>query len=475
MKTHIVVFFLSLCVFPQFAFGLGTESFGNAPIEPSPDWPSGIEALIQSAPRVYSSWVNGYDRFYYRGDRDAFTQFLNRFAKIELPVHRMILDNTNVSPSFKWEPVLYDWILAVPSGVSLAYFRYEKGTDTIEQYPSIHISKYGQIDVNSLAIPENITISEANQNQNGWGQPRRGLKCCLRPSKSQWPLSQTPCLQLDLRNRGATEFRLNRRVDVHCQIEVDAKWYGWAEPIVLHEIVFPLYPGQDDTIEIKLSNSWALPRAEKELKFSPGADPGGERLKLDPGKHIVRVRFHPYDPNGRYSKISIVSNPVEVEILEKEKPAPDPNQHSSEPNIPASDPSLWIQASAYKLANRPPDFILFKPKTNPTQEIFDECMRVNPLPADKTPIYKNWLQDRIAEIQRITTGTTRKRVNEILKLSEGLFLHRAVYLDRKCDVLKVDIEFLSLSRDAMGLFTDENDKVISVSMPYLGLSPSGYL
>jgi hypothetical protein len=136
-----------------------------------------------------------------------------------------------------------------------------------------------------------------------------------------------------------------------------------------------------------------------------------------------------------------------------------------------SEPSLWLLACTDELAHGMRDYTVFTPKANPSEEICKECSRIKPLPADKLPIYEKWLTERISEIQSITVGTTRKQVEDILMMSGGISgPTEAIYLHPKCDVLKVRIKF-ELALDAEGRFS-ENDKVVSVSMPYLGFSPA---
>jgi len=146
----------------------------------------------------------------------------------------------------------------------------------------------------------------------------------------------------------------------------------------------------------------------------------------------------------------------------------------------ASEQALWLRTCTAELArtrgNTVGTFndigandVTFMPKANPAEEIFQECMRIKPLPADKTAIYKKWLKERISEIQSITTGTTRKKVNQTLRQNGGLSsLSAAVYSHIECDVLKVRIGFMArLGANKMS-WQNEDDQVTAVSMPYLG-------
>ena len=95
-----------------------------------------------------------------------------------------------------------------------------------------------------------------------------------------------------------------------------------SKPFIIDAPVWALKPGTElnDAIEIKITDSWALPKEMNTLKFRPGIEEfWGEQLKLTPGKHTVRVRFRPQEWMEGYIKgekdLPIVSNPVEIEIL----------------------------------------------------------------------------------------------------------------------------------------------------------------
>jgi len=143
--------------------------------------------------------------------------------------------------------------------------------------------------------------------------------------------------------------------------------------------------------------------------------------------------------------------------------------------------SRWLQTCVNELArnqtNKVSRFngietndVTFMPKTNPAEEIFLKCESVEPLSADKASIYKKCLEDYICEIKSITAGTTRGKVNQILRQNGGLFTPgAAIYSHRDCAVLKARIEFETVSHGRAGIEFSEDNKVKAVSMPYLGL------
>lgn len=159
--TVIMAFLVILSHVTPCVFGLKQESFGNSPISPHQDWPDGVEALIKSAPRIYSLWVNGDERFYYAGDEETLNNFLKFFATIKTPIHLVIIDEDwNKVKQSHGNMARYDWILSVPSGIYRAHIIKEKGGDTNKQYPSVSIAAYSdRINFSHLILPENIKMT----------------------------------------------------------------------------------------------------------------------------------------------------------------------------------------------------------------------------------------------------------------------------------------------------------------------------
>ena len=111
----------------------------------------------------------------------------------------------------------------------------------------------------------------------------------------------------------------------------------------------------------------------------------------------------------------------------------------------------------------------FIPVNNPAEEIFQKCQSIQPLANKDTAAYKKCLKKYISQIQSINSNNTRAEVNKILQQNGGVFSPQsAIYSHPNCEVLKVRVEF-EFQRDENGRAKfDNNDKVKSVSMPYLG-------
>ena len=152
-----------------------------------------------------------------------------------------------------------------------------------------------------------------------WGEPVEGVQVRLRVDKLKWKASETPTFSLDIRNVGGESIEFVRVAQAHCQIELDGRWYGWAENLSVHTRVQFCGPGEQDrdAIIVELNDKWGLPRVGNDLTGLPGAETyWGKRLKLTPGKHKVRVRFrrHTRLPPDQLQK-QATSNPVQIEIL----------------------------------------------------------------------------------------------------------------------------------------------------------------
>ena len=142
------------------------------------------------------------------------------------------------------------------------------------------------------------------------------------------------------------------------------------------------------------------------------------------------------------------------------------------------EPALWFEACEHELTRKQPYnypdigiYAAFIPKADPVEEIFQVCLKIKPLSADKATIYKEWLKDRILEIQSITPDMTRKQVNQILEPDGGLVCQWTMtYSHKLCQALKVEIKYelsiKDLKHDEYG--DNIEDKVKSVSMPYFG-------
>jgi hypothetical protein len=147
------------------AFGLGTEEFGDRPIEISCEWYDGVAQVAKSPGRVYSRWVNGGEIFCYKSDTKGINKVLKRFAAVSAPRRTLIIrKEKGIQKSFHGKEISFDWKLEVVGGISRAVLLHQKGMKAKELYPSITLFLGNRnIKLDELDVPAGIdvTISES--------------------------------------------------------------------------------------------------------------------------------------------------------------------------------------------------------------------------------------------------------------------------------------------------------------------------
>ncbi|MHC4289325.1 MAG: hypothetical protein ACYSSK_04605 [Planctomycetota bacterium] len=127
-----------------------------------------------------------------------------------------------------------------------------------------------------------------------WGEAVDGVQCRLRPIQSEWIIGQTPSFMLDVRNTGEKEVKFVPLMAAQCQFQWDGQWYGWAEPLRTGMFVRQVKSEQElvNAMEIKLTDSWAMPKSGGLVRQMPGIEKyWGRRFEATPGKHLLKVRF----------------------------------------------------------------------------------------------------------------------------------------------------------------------------------------
>ena len=163
MKTVVLVltmFLVGLCALGPAVYGMGFENFGNAPLVAVNyrEW-KGVMPVVNHPSRVYHTWVNGNEHFYYQGDTDALDDALNKFAAIEADVREVVLrPGPGETKSFHGKKITYDWLLHIEGGITR---REEKGTNIWDKHPTLSIFVGGgNVDLDALQIPEGVVVLE---------------------------------------------------------------------------------------------------------------------------------------------------------------------------------------------------------------------------------------------------------------------------------------------------------------------------
>jgi hypothetical protein len=145
-------------------------------------------------------------------------------------------------------------------------------------------------------------IAEGDDPQEpAWGEAVEGVQARLRAEKAQWKAGETPELKANVRNNGNRELFVAQAQQL-CELEVDGKWHPWVGDIDVTSSAFG--PGREyKDIRITLDDHWHTREGDKPLR-------------LEPGKHTIRVAFiAPPSAKGQGGPVRAVSNPVEIEIL----------------------------------------------------------------------------------------------------------------------------------------------------------------
>jgi len=155
---------VSVCiVVVPLSWGLGQETFGDEPLfaENYSDWPGLIHVLNQPD-RLYSTWVNGNEDFYYSGDIEAFNAALRKFAEADLEVHELVLrPGPGVVASWHGNrEIEFSWHVNVRGGIAKHLSTEDKGDLVWNPHPMVSLYVTEDMPLDKLNIPEQITVHE---------------------------------------------------------------------------------------------------------------------------------------------------------------------------------------------------------------------------------------------------------------------------------------------------------------------------
>ncbi len=160
-KIKQVVLFLCVLGIPVVAFALGTENFGDRPLEISCDWYDGVAEVAKSPGLVYSRWINGSEIFCYKADADEFNEVLQKFAAISSPVRRLYFEAGpgTIKSLMGEKEFAFNWKLQVISGIHLSMIIGDNIERKDENYPCLTLFlDDNDINVERLNIPAGIDV-----------------------------------------------------------------------------------------------------------------------------------------------------------------------------------------------------------------------------------------------------------------------------------------------------------------------------
>jgi hypothetical protein len=146
------------------AFSLGWESFGNTPfadVRNYADWPN-VLPVINDTHRVYHSWVNGNEHFYFAGDTTALNDALKNFAAVQADGLTIVVrPGPGKGGSFNNEKSFtFNWMLHLLGGISRHMSREELGINIWDSSPYLHVYVGDAIKLDQIEIPNGVAVLE---------------------------------------------------------------------------------------------------------------------------------------------------------------------------------------------------------------------------------------------------------------------------------------------------------------------------
>jgi len=154
------IYLLVLCVaigFSGMVSGWATAEHGNKPVNKLnyTEWDgTDILSVLNDSNRVYSTWCNGNEYFYYRGDSTALNTFLKKCAEIKnTDIILEIKKGKGIAKTFsKKKQIPYTWNVNIKTGIAAAHAGKKKGKTVV-----VTIYVDGKtIQRKSIKIPEAI-------------------------------------------------------------------------------------------------------------------------------------------------------------------------------------------------------------------------------------------------------------------------------------------------------------------------------
>jgi hypothetical protein len=156
----ITLMLLSVCQ----GWSMGTERFGNEPFTDVANyvsWPN-VMPVINDAHRVYHTWVNGNENFYFAGDTTALNAALKKFASIKAERLTVVLrPGPGKTSTFKKEQSLpFNWNLHLLGGIARHMSTEELGSNIWDPSPYLHVYVGGAIKLDEIEIPQGVEVLE---------------------------------------------------------------------------------------------------------------------------------------------------------------------------------------------------------------------------------------------------------------------------------------------------------------------------
>jgi len=143
------------------AWGAGEEQVGNEPLGDASytGW-KGLIDVINDPARVYYSWVNGNENFYFAGDTEKLNAALKKFAATDVEVKEVVLrpapgDTTSFGGDKQFK---FQWHLQIFGGIAAHLTTRDQGDQVWNKHPRLTVYVGGDIDLAKLDVPKGVTL-----------------------------------------------------------------------------------------------------------------------------------------------------------------------------------------------------------------------------------------------------------------------------------------------------------------------------
>ncbi len=176
------------------AWSWGTEGLGNAPLHEAnyTEWPN-VMPVINNPHRVYQSWVNGNEHFYFAGDMSPLNAALQDFAQIKAERLTVVLrpGPGRVSSFHNKQSIAFNWELHLLGGIA-RHMAKEDATGTAwDPHPCLTVYVGDAIQLDELDIPAGVAVVELADLQ------RQYTQCLASDDRDIRGWSCFPLAQLD--------------------------------------------------------------------------------------------------------------------------------------------------------------------------------------------------------------------------------------------------------------------------------------
>lgn len=145
------------------AFALGTEEFGNAPVNKAnyADWPELVPALNHTT-RYYQSWVNGHERFVGLASTPQINELVKLYlaANLEQP-EIVLLPGPGKTHTFQQQVLPCDWEIEICGGISKHLTTVDQGGRVWPASPRLTIYVGDRVRCEDLQIPAGAKVVTA--------------------------------------------------------------------------------------------------------------------------------------------------------------------------------------------------------------------------------------------------------------------------------------------------------------------------